>query len=155
MKIRKRFAFAFIVAALIVAIAYLLYNNGLIFSYHDSAQALSQQKSAVKLTEDSFASYLSFNLLVQDLPSNANIAIKTSKNEYIMTRGSVREGKAENPDITVIFPSKYIPSLSQDFCGTLSSALKNGDMKIELHASKPSLGWKYGRFYQYRGCLGI
>lgn len=109
----------------------------------------------INVTVENFPQYLSVTKPIQELPDNALLQLKTTDKEYIVTKGSVKEGVAENPDITIILPTVYIPKLSNGFCKTMSEAYQNGDMQFTLHQSQLSAAWKYKSLMQYKSCLGI
>jgi len=124
-------------------------------------QSLNLQKEQmaitlpVIITEETLPSYLSMNQIIQDLPANAEISLKTSLREYVITRGKVVEGRAANPDVSVVFPSKYIPELSNGFCSSLREAYKNREIEVILHSSKVALAWKYRSLSKYRECFEL
>ncbi len=107
------------------------------------------------VTEENLPIYLSANDLVKDLPSGATISLKTTDKEYIVKRGQVKEGVADNPDIIISIPSSYIPKLNSGFCPTLEEARANGDLFTETRISKLSLAWKYRSVLKYKSCLGL
>jgi hypothetical protein len=109
----------------------------------------------INLTEENIPFYLSSNQIVNELPEDALISLKTSSEEYVVTKSSVKQGIAENPDITLTLPSSYLQELGNNFCGTLIKARNNGDLSIELHVTKLSAGWKYSGLYKYKDCLGM
>ena len=113
------------------------------------------QTQKVIVTEDTFASYLSLNQIVQELPSGASISLKTSNKEYAVTKGSVKEGKADNPDMTLTIPSFYVPKMGDGFCKTVNEAINNRDLTVNYHKSTASMAWKYKSLYKYKSCIGL
>ena len=107
------------------------------------------------VTESNFASYLSLNQIVQNLPSSSIMYLKTSYKDYIIKKGSVTEGIPQNPDITISLHSSYIPEMSNGFCAALSNAYKNGDLSATLNIPTVSAAWKYSSLLKYKSCLGL
>ncbi len=153
----KKWAIIVLIGVLVLVLIFVgafLYNNS-------TKEKIEEKKGSeivgpqIKVTESNLATYLSSLTIVDDLPENAEISLKTTQNEYVIRKGSVVEGKAKNPDALVEIPSSYIPRMSDGFCKTIQEAINNGDVKMELYISKFSAGWKYKGMYKYRECLSF
>ncbi len=152
MKKIKKIVFISIIVVVIALGIYFILNSGANANVTNES-AEEEKVQSLKVTEDNLASYLSFNEIVQDLPLSAEISLKTTYKEYIVRKGFVREGKAENPDISIKIPSKYIPKISEGFCKTISEANNMGDLEIDIHMSSVGVAWKYKGLYKYKDCL--
>lgn len=135
-----------------------------------NAVGRSSSGSFVKpvITKDNFQQTLQSQSIIQELPKKAIILLVLSdtgdntgenpEDEYIITRGSVKQVNAENPssnsnpDLIIFIPSKYIPE-SYNFCNAIKQANKNRDLEYELKESKASLLWKYRGMLKYKECL--
>ncbi len=107
------------------------------------------------LTEAQLPAFLAQQAMIKDLPSGANIEIRTTSNVYTVTDKGISAGAATNPDMTVWLPTKYIADFTTvGFCATLQKGFKAGDIGIDVHGSKISLGFKYSGLLQYRSCIG-
>src|SRR3989344_3462288 len=151
----KRVYSIIVISLGILAIASILLFAGK-FQHFNAVQNSDSQKTSgrtIQVNEDNLASYLSSLNLIHELPRSALISLRTDKEYYTIRKGSVIEGKAASPDISVYLPSKYVSGLG-DFCPTLFKALSSGDLRIELHMSKAIAILKYAKMYKYKGCLG-
>ena len=149
-----------IVLWLIIAIIVVIVSIVGVFLYpivHISSQnpISGSSQANVVVTEENFPSYLSTTNLVNDLPSDASILLKTEKKTYAVQKGSVTEGSIDNPDIIITIPSSYIPKKSKGFCSTMQEAKRNGDLGFQLNIAATSAAWKYRALYQYKSCLGL
>lgn len=122
---------------------------------NEISDANSSNAAPIKLTESNFAQYMSYTDIVHALPDSASIQLLTTDSKYIITKGSIEKGVAENPDITITIPSSYLSTSSDKICETLSNAYNNGDLSFSLHISKISAAWKYSGMFKYKNCLGI
>lgn len=153
LSLKKFIPYAIILLAILFAVVIIINNPKV------SLSSNFKQQMAITLpviiTEDSLPSYLAMNQIIQDLPSSAEISLKTSQNEYTITKGKVIEAKANNPDITISIPSKYITEFSNGFCSTIDKSNRNKDLEITLHLSETALAWKYKSLFKYRECFGL
>jgi hypothetical protein len=154
----KRILMWFIVAIVIVILAI----AGVVFSAFLEARSQSQNSAPisgtqqqVKITEENFPQYLASTNLINDLPSDASILLKTEDKTYAVEKGTVTEGSLDNPDIIITLPSSYIPQISNGFCSTMQQANANGDLKFTLNIGSVSAAWKYRSLMKYKSCLGI
>ena len=112
-------------------------------------------REPVLVTPEILPSYLSNFNMVNDLPKEANINIKFGDYDYIIKKGSVLEGIAENPDISINLPEEYISKLGYGLCEAIQEAIKNNDIGIELSVSNTELLWRYKGMLKYRDCVGL
>ncbi|MDO8517438.1 MAG: hypothetical protein Q7S33_04930 [Nanoarchaeota archaeon] len=88
--------------------------------------------------------------------SDFNSGQRQWEKTYAITKGSVKEGNVENPDITILLSSKYLNELTtSNFCSIIKKAKANNDLGIETSLSTPSLLWKFKSMTKYRDCLGF
>ncbi|MFA7708176.1 MAG: hypothetical protein WCX73_04455 [Candidatus Pacearchaeota archaeon] len=153
---------AIVMILLIILFIYLAPKLGITGNLVNKQTTNSETKSAsvseqVLITKDNFQAYLEKQSIIQDLPKNAELSLVFSDtNEaYILTKSSVKKGLADNPDITITIPSKYIPSLG-NLCNAIKTANTNRDLSYEINPdiSKASLLWKYKGMTKYKDCLG-
>ena len=118
----------------------------------------------INVTAENFALYLSGQDIVKSLPSNAvlllrfysfNNGVRIWGDSYVIEKSSVVKGTVDNPDITIVIHSKYIPDLTNGFCSTIEKAKANGDFAADTNLSVSSLLWKYRSMMSYRACLGF
>ncbi len=151
---------------LIVAIALIVKNKNLIFPSSDMATSGSGTPTpTIKVDYSNLAQVLSSSGLVRDLPEGATLSLRfynfdTGERQweksYIITKGNVQEGEAENPDITFIIHSKYLKEMTnKNFCSVISQARANGDLGMETGMSKTRLAWKFRSLLKYKDCLGF
>jgi len=105
--------------------------------------------------------------LVQDMPKSAEILLRfynfnTGERQweksFVITKGSLKEGWTDNPDITVIISSKYLNGgglTDQNFCSVIQKAQADGNFGFETHVSDAALLWKYSGMKKYSNCLGF
>jgi len=148
------FPYVILVFVILIALVIII-NNPKVYQSSDSQKQQMAFTLPVIVTEESLSSYLAMNQVIQDLPTNAAISLRTSSKEYVITRGKVVEGKAASPDVTISIPSTYITEFSNGFCSTLDKANKNKDLAVVLHSSQTALAWKYRTLYKYRECFGL
>jgi len=126
-----------------------------------SGVVISSSKAQVVINQDNLPDFLKTQNIVKDLPSNAVIMLKLYnydtgerqwESSYVIKKGSVTKGSVEEPDITLILASKYVPKLS-NFCGTIQTAKKNNDFGVETTMSQTALLWKYKSVMKYKDCL--
>lgn len=151
--IRRLLPYTIVIILFLLALV-ILFNNT---SFMQKANNQNQQAIFLQaeVTEESFPSYLAMNQIIQDLPKNAEISLKTTDKEYVITRGKVEESKAKNPDISIFLPSKYLSEFSNGFCSTIDKANKNRDLEFVFHSSEASLAWKYKSLFKYKSCFGL
>jgi len=129
--------------------------------------------ASVPLYEPDFPDYSAYyanlpNLLsqtpmVQDLPKgetvllrfyNFNTGLREFEKSYLLTTGSVKEGYLDNPEITIVVHSKYVPELGIDnLCSTISKADSNNDVGIYTDLSTTKLIMKFKSMMGYKDCL--
>ena len=116
---------------------------------------LNGNRNPVLVTEENLPAYLSSFEIVHDLPKSANIQITFGKKDYVITKGEVRNGLADESDISLWFPEEYIGKLGYGICNTLREAVKNGDLKMETSLSNTELLWRYKGMLKYRDCIRL
>lgn len=145
----------YLIITLVILFAVVIIINNPKISQSSNANQQMAITLPVIVTEDSLPSYLAMNQIIQDLPKDAEIALKTSEKEYQITKGKVVETPALNPDLEIILPSEYITQFSNGFCTTINKAKVNGDLLITLKISETSFLWKYKSLFKYRECFGL
>jgi len=103
--------------------------------------------------------------LVKDIPIGAEIQMsffnfntgaREWERDYIITRGSIKQGIPSNPDIKLILHSRNLPKLNaNNVCEVFQKAKTQGDFGSELMLSKAKLTWKYKSMMGYKSCLGF
>ena len=120
--------------------------------------------TVVQLTMDNFHLFLQQQQVVKDLPSDSVISLKLYsfdsgervwEKSYILNKGSVKEGNAENPEISIIIASKYIYDAARDLCSAVNKAKANGDFRADNNMATGSFLWKYKGMIKYRSCFGF
>lgn len=117
----------------------------------------------IEVTKENLPTYLESLDPINDLPDDASIQVqlyhfegdeRVMEESYVITQGNVEEGEAHNPDIVIVLHSDYVKDLG-NFCSTLRSANKNGDLGIELNDNAAALLWKYKSIVTHKSCLGL
>ena len=152
-----------IIAILLLALSANFYSKPKV-----SGAVVNQAPTAViKINYNNMASILSFNQVIQSLPSDANILLKFYnfnigdrqwEKSYLITKGKVVENTAsvQTADIILSMSSKYLDQMTtSNFCSVIQTANANRDLGFETTLSKLSLGWKYKSVYTYRSCFGF
>jgi hypothetical protein len=162
-------AYVFLIIVLI-AVGFLIFKlhaTGRAVQYADSIPAKTAGSSnyAAALNYNNMISYLSGIQLVKDIPEGATLSLRFFnfnsgerqwENSYILTRGSAREGLADNADIYLTIHSKYLGQFTgNNFCAVIKRANANRDLGFESPLSKAGIAWKFKSMYQYRECLGF
>jgi len=103
--------------------------------------------------------------LVQALPEgveiqmsffNFNTGYRQWERDYILSKGSVKQGIPSNPDMKLILHSRNLPNLRQNnVCEIFQKAKKQGDFGSELLISKAKFAWRYKSMMGYKSCLGF
>ena len=116
------------------------------------------------VSKDEFSLYLENQDIINDIPSDGVISLKFYsfenderqwEKEYTIKKGSVQEGQAETPDITVIMNSKYLENIENKeyICSVIKKAKENGDIGFEIHRSLAPFFWKYRKILGHEDCL--
>jgi len=118
----------------------------------------------VSITYSNIESELSKNTVVNALPKDSKVLIKFYHYEgdnrviekvYSLSKGSVKEGTIESPDLILYLDSSYLSELTtQNFCSVIQKAKTNGHLGIEMVASSISVAWKYSGMLKYKDCFG-
>ena len=103
--------------------------------------------------------------LVQDIPEkgkimisffNFNTGYREWERDYILTKGNVVEGYADDVDIKLILHSRNLPKLNENnVCEIFQNAKAQGDFGSELLISKATFTWRYKGMMGYKSCLGF
>jgi len=114
---------------------------------------------------ENFEAIIKNNQMIQDLPDDAVLTLSfysfnTGEREwernYILTKGNVEEGTAEEADIKLIMASKYLTILkTNNLCGVIQLSQNKGDFASETELSSFSLAWKFKSMKEYKDCLGM
>ena len=149
--------FVLIFLIIIIVGYFFIFGN---FKASNSINENSQNIPPVKITLDNFEEMLSQNQIIANLPSDARINLvlsnSTIEKDYILTRGNVSDGKAENPDIILSLPLKYLDNFtSQNFCDVIQNANNNKDLGVKTEISAAKLLIKYSSMMKYKSCLGM
>jgi hypothetical protein len=116
------------------------------------------------IAEYSIEKYLEGQAIIQDFPEggvlslrlyNFNSGEKQWENSYIIKKGSVVKGLADNPDAEITMPSRYIEEIQIGLCGAITKANNNGDVGITLNMGKAAFLWKYNGMMKYKSCFGM
>ena len=115
------------------------------------------------ITKENFPIYLQNQKIITDLPKKAEISLKfynfdTGQRQweesYIIKKGTIQKGQAQNPDLTIILHSKYIPQLA-NFCSAAKQSKSNQDLTFTINIGKVKFLWKYKGMMKYKGCFGF
>jgi hypothetical protein len=160
-RVEKRTMSVIILAGIIILAGLFLISNqtitGRAFLNRNSTNALEK----IQVTKDNLAEVLSNQEIIKELPEKAvillklynfNIGIRQWEESYVIKKGNVIIGPVDNPDITIILHSKYIPMMG-DWCSAVKKASANKDIGYETKMSDASLLWKYGKLWKYKSCL--
>ncbi len=88
------------------------------------------------------------------MPKKAVISLQLGENYYIVERGSVKAGKASDPDISVYLPVEYVRDISRGLCYVMGKAEQEGDLWMDQHGSDAAMMWRYKGMLKYKECLG-
>jgi len=130
-----------------------------------NAKSANTKIQQIKITYDNF-NLLSKTEMIKALPDDAVLVLQFIKNNdieksYIVTKSKIEEINKEEisklaPDLIITIPSSYLDNLTTaNFCSIIQEAKNNGDLGIDLKASKTSLAWKYKSMFKYKSCLGL
>jgi hypothetical protein len=146
-------ALAVLVVALTIAKDYVISGDAH-SSITGNAVQVAEPRNQKSLGSERSISSLGSEQIVEDLPDKAVISLKIGEKDYTVLKGEIKEGKASSPDIAVTLPAKYASGFSNGLCNAVREANKNGDLQVEIFASKSSLTWKYKGMLKYKDCLG-
>ena len=153
---KKKIMILIIILFVFVTLFIILKQQGVISSNSSGLkEKLKGQMRNVVITTENLPETLSTSEIIRDVPKEALISLNVDDNYYAIESSHINREKIENPDISVSLPSDYLNRLSEDFCGTLSEAYSNGELKIEVRISKIEAVWKYMSMFKYKSCLGI
>lgn len=102
------------------------------------------------LTAENLPAHLEASGIAKDLPSNARIQIYFGDNAYHLLGSEIKEGEIEGPDMTVYVGEKYLNTEWSSICAAVKAASNDGEARVEMHASKASLLWKYKSVIKYK-----
>ncbi len=146
------------IVLILAVIVFFVFQFGFNFSYKSKEgevkKRINSQTSQV-ITKENLPVVLSGNEIIKNLPDNGVINLQIDDSFYSIKNSEIRNEKAEDSDISISIPSNYLSNMNQDFCGVLSKAYRNGDLKIEVHISKIEALFKYSSMIKYRECLGV
>ena len=134
-----------------------------LFSFMNKKEGISGSHEYVQVTKENLPTYLESLSAINDLPNDASVEVKFFHFEgderiweqsYTITQGKARVGETVSPDIVVVLQTKYIKDLG-NFCSTMKSANKNGDLGFEMNQGKAALLWKYKDILKYKKCFGL
>jgi len=137
-------------------------NKSLSFNDKNSGGNIKQVQ--VPITKENLAYYLKSQKIIQDLPRSANLELilynydkgyRELEESYSITKGDVKKGSSEDPDMIIYLSSKYIDYFSsEDFCSVIKKAKLNGDVGYDIRRSQTILLFKYGKMLNYKDCFG-
>ena len=120
---------------------------------------------AVDITYNNIPEYLSKNAVIRDIPEdttillrffNFNSGTREYEKDFSLTKGEVKEGYTENPDLTMEIHSKYLDGWnSRNFCQIMTRANNNGDLGYSSELSTTKLLWKFKSMNKHKSCFGI
>lgn len=130
-----------------------------------SGMATGNIPKAADLNYDNLAPFLSKTQFIKDLPKNSQIMIqfynyntgnRQIERSFILEKDKAMEGISQEPDLTILIHSKYIPELNTlTFCSTIAKARNNGDFGMSFQGSEISLAWKFRNMKKYSDCFGF
>ncbi len=127
--------------------------NGTISGFAYSSNTASSVKIKV-VTMENLPGYLEGTSLVKDLPKDAVISLKVGESSFIVKKGDVQQGVAENPDIEVWFDEKYLEDLgAMGICGSASKAKNENGFRVYSSLSELELLWKFRSLLKYKDCI--
>jgi hypothetical protein len=101
--------------------------------------------------------------MVQDVPKgetillrfyNFNTGVREFEKSYLLTKSNAKEGYLDNPEITIVVHSKYVPEInSNNLCETITKAGNNNDVGIYTDLSATKLILKFKSMMEYKDCL--
>ena len=128
-------------------------------------EVTSNFNPGVSINYDNVDDYLEETSLVKELPEDSMILLRFYnfdsgdrewEKSFVLTKNNVYEGTLENPDLTLALDSVYLKELSSNnFCGVMSKANKNGGLGVSSSLSKAGLLWKFKSLNKYKGCFGL
>jgi len=133
------------------------------FGVKEKPQTQYAEIPNIVVTKQNIAAFLQSTSLVQELPGSAELELKLYnfnsgerqwEESYVVKKGQVYRGTAENPDVVALLSSNYLNELN-NFCATVQKANLNGDLAFEYKKNKAKLLWKYKSMNKYKSCLGI
>ena len=163
---RLRERMLFIGILLIIIVTAVLFFSGMkssMFFSSEKGGSRGGQFEQVQVTKENLPLYLESLDPINDLPDDASIQLQLYHFEgdtrvweetYAITQGNVAESEAIDPDIVIILHSNYLKDLG-NFCSTIQTANKNGDLGIELNKNEALLLWKYKGILKHKSCLGL
>ena len=161
MKTKQLLIFSsFIAVILLGTFIYLIYTeSGGIFSGRVTLNFKENNGEWPDVNKENFQQYIISQQIVKDLPENSEISLRLTNSEgfieknYILSRNSIKEGDAENPDIVIMLNSKYIGELENGLCETISKAKQNNNLIFETKINIVEFLWKYRNSVKYRNCF--
>ncbi len=131
----------------------------------ENSSQIEKRTEPVKINYLNIEKELSKNEVIESLPTDAKMLIRfynfnsgqrAWEKNYSLTKGNVKEGTIENPDVILNLDSKYLNNLTtQNFCSIIKEAKEINSLSIEIPGSKTSLAWKYSAMYKYKDCFGM
>lgn len=161
---RKRRVVIAIGIILVLLVVLIFFKPTLLGNFISNFKKPAVAWEPVVVNEGNFAPFLSSLSLVQELPKNANVLLKTYnfengervwESEYVIREGVVIEGSTENPDVIIDLHSKYISKFGNGPCQAIQLAKSNGDLVYEFKIGKAGLLWRYKKMIGYKNCFGI
>jgi len=160
---------------LIVILVVILVGLALVLLPKNSSQDISVGKpitgkayhytKPVQITYENLPAFLSKNNIINDLPEDVTILLRfynfnSGEREYertfIITRGNVKEGNLDDPDLYLDIHSKYLNEWnSANFCNIMTKANNNGDLGFTSKLSTTKLLWKFKSLTKYKSCFGL
>ncbi|MBI2629275.1 hypothetical protein HYW74_04275 [Candidatus Pacearchaeota archaeon] len=159
MKTKKLLIFLSVLFALIIISFFLYIGSKGIFSGKATLNFKEDNGEWSDINKENFPQYLVSQQIVKDLPKDSEILLKLINDEkiieknYIISRNSVMENEAENPDVAITLNSKYIDELENGLCETLKKAKENNEMNFEMKLNIVSFLWKYKNEIKYKNCF--
>jgi hypothetical protein len=101
--------------------------------------------------------------MVQDVPKgetillrfyNFNTGVREFEKSYLLTKANAKEGYLDDPEITIVVHSKYVPEInSNNLCETITKAGSNNDVGIYTDLGTTKLVLKFKSMMEYKDCL--
>jgi hypothetical protein len=158
----KKLIYFFIILILIIILGVYLIPQFNLAGKVIGDQFNSGQINNISVTKENLPLFLENLQMIKELPIDAVILLKLYnfntgqrqwEESYVIKKSSVTQGNIDNPDITIVLASKYVPQLN-DFCATLQKAKANNDIGYDTKMSNLAFLWKYRGVLKYKGCFG-
>jgi len=137
---------------LMVFLAAIVFVVGIQFGYTEEGIS-NVGTDPVLLTPENLPAYLSSNSIIKEMPSSAKLTIYFGDRVYSLKDEEIILSEIPDPEIIISIPENYLNHEWTSFCSLAKTASSNGDLQVNLIASKTKLALKYRNLIKYRDCL--